>query len=58
MDLTCASCKKQLWHQTADGPKNDGYYLYDDKAYCADCWMIEKHRENVSGANPEPELAV
>jgi hypothetical protein len=39
MELTCASCKKQLWHQTADGPKNDGYYLYDDKAYCADCWM-------------------
>jgi len=57
MELTCVSCKKQLCCQTAAGPKIHGYYLYDDKAYCADCWESEKPGEHVSDPNPEPELA-
>ena len=57
MDLTCVYCKKQLCRQTTGGPKMYGYYLYDDKAYCVDCWKSGKCEDHAICSTPEPKLA-
>lgn len=56
-ELTCILCGRQLNRETDDGPKIDGYYLYDDKAHCTACWTAGHHEEYFSSPNPEHEIA-
>ena len=37
-EIKCSQCDKVLSHPVEKGHHIEGYYLYNQKAFCANCW--------------------
>ena len=37
-EIKCSQCDKMLSQPVENGHHIEGYYLYNQEAYCADCW--------------------
>ncbi len=64
-EIKCSQCKRILSHSVDRGHRVEGYYLYNQHAYCSKCWdnretgmVILSKKESVPDENGETTWVV
>jgi hypothetical protein len=53
-EIKCSQCSRVLSRPVDNGHQIEGYYLYNQSAYCSDCWDKKESGMVVLAKNNDP----